>query len=402
MKEAKTASDLMRVIESKNEYYAAFLTKICEIESKSDNKAGVDRVCDAVLEEGRKLGFSERLFPHPAAGNVASLTYDPGSKKRIICLSAHMDTVFPEGTFGYPAVKRDGDILRGPGVMDCKGGIAVALLVMDALRTIGYRKRPVRFILQSEEEIQCLMSSGATLDFLREEAKDSAAFFNLEGREKGKITTRRKGILRAEMTVHGKAAHAGDYFEGVSAIRAAARKIIRLEEKSIRDGITYNCGIIEGGTALNVIPDKCVVRIDIRVGTQSEANEALTFLRSVADHCDLPGSSAEVRIISSRKPMERTEQNVELFRHVDRVCRKYGFGPMTENFSNGGSDAAYSTLMGIPTIDDIGVIGDNYHSLNEWCSISSIAESAKIIALSILDFPESDERLSEEGKNETH
>ena len=100
--------------------------------------------------------------------------------------------------------------------------------------------------------------------------------------------------------------------------------------------------------------------------------------------------------------MERTEQNVELFRHVDRVCRKYGFGPMTENFSNGGSDAAYSTLMGIPTIDDIGVIGDNYHSLNEWCSISSIAESAKIIALSILDFPESAERLSEEGKNETH
>ena len=136
MKDAKTASDLMRVIESKNEYYAAFLKKICEIESKSDNKAGVDRVCDAVLEEGRKLGFSERLFPHPAAGNVASLTYDPGSKKRIICLSAHMDTVFPEGTFGYPAVKRDGDILRGPGVMDCKGGIAVALLIYPLFKKL--------------------------------------------------------------------------------------------------------------------------------------------------------------------------------------------------------------------------------------------------------------------------
>ena len=367
--------------------YADFLERLCEIESKSDNKEGVDRVCDSIVREGGKLGFTTRVCPQERAGNVASLTCDAGGEAPLFCLSAHMDTVFRKGAFGYPAVRRDGDILRGPGVMDCKGGIAVALLVMAAMKEAGCADRSLRLIVMSEEEIQCLLSGGKTLEFLRAEAKGAEAFFNLEGREPGRITTARKGIIRACMTVRGRAAHAGDYFEGASAIRAAAYKIVALEQKSVRDGITYNCGMIEGGTAMNVIPDECRVKIDVRIRSEEEYRSAMAVLESVAAKEDVPGTAASVEVISSRIPMERTEANVRLFCHIAEVCRAYGFGEMRENASNGGSDAAYTTQMGIPTVDDLGVIGDNYHSLQEWCSLSSIAESAKIIAASILEWP---------------
>ncbi|MBP5231113.1 MAG: M20/M25/M40 family metallo-hydrolase [Clostridia bacterium] len=383
----KDLNNLFRLIREKSGHYAAFLQDLCDIESKSDDKEGVDRVCEEILKEGRGHGYAERVMTHPAAGNVASLTLNPDGTGAPVCLSAHTDTVFRRGAFGYPPTRRDGNLLRGPGVMDCKGGIAVALLVMDALKSYGFTDRPVKFILQSEEEIQWRLSGGTTLDYLRSEAAGAAAFFNLEGREKGKITTRRKGILRAEIKVRGRAAHAGDYFEGASAVRAAAYLIIALESKSVRDGVTYNCGIVEGGTAMNVIPDECSIWIDVRVRSEAEAEAAMAVLKDAAANTEVPGTSASVRLISSRIPMERTEGNVRLFRHVDDVCRRYGFGPMEENGSNGGSDAAYATQMGIPTVDDLGAIGDNYHSLDEWCSLDSIAESAAIIAASIVTLP---------------
>ena len=376
--------EAFRAADVRLQEYASFLEQICGIESKSEDKQAIDRVCEAVLAKGEECGFIVRRFPQEKAGNVASLTYNPEGKKPMVCVSAHMDTVHLKGAFGDPPVRRDGDVLRGPGVMDCKGGIAVGLLVMHILKDIGYGDRPVRLILQSEEEIQCILSGGKTLDFLREEAEGAAAFFNLEGREPGKITTFRKGIIRAEMTVRGRAAHAGDYFEGISAVREAAHKVIRLEKQSEKDGITYNCGIIRGGTAMNVIPAECRIYIDVRIRSDEEYRKAMRVLEEAAAHADAPGTSSEVRVISSRRPMERTEANVALFRHIDFVCRACGFGPMEENASNGGSDAAYASLMGIPTVDDLGVIGDHYHSLDEWCSIPSIAESAKIIVASIL------------------
>ena len=386
MTQSNLSARLFDTIDGLAPAYADFLEAICSIESKSDNKEGVDRVCEAVVRKGEELGFSVKVLRQGSAGNVASLTFEAGEGTPLFCLSAHMDTVFKNGAFGYPPVKRDGDILRGPGVMDCKGGFAVALLVMEAMKAAGCRDRSLRLILMSEEEIQCLLSGGKTLDFLRSEAKGAEAFFNLEGREPGRITTARKGIIRACLTVRGRAAHAGDYFEGASAIRAAAYKIVALEQKSVRDGITYNCGMIEGGTAMNVIPDECRVKIDVRIRSEEEFRSAMAVLREVAAKEDVPGTAAAVDVISSRIPMERTEANVRLFKHIAGVCRAYGFGEMQENASNGGSDAAYTTQMGIPTVDDLGVIGDNYHSLQEWCSLSSIAESAKIIAASILEW----------------
>ncbi len=376
---------LFDIIDSLSEEYVSLLTEMCEIESKSDDKAGVDRVCALIKEHGRQKGYTVNELKLEKAGDVASLTYNPDGERELVCVSAHMDTVFDKGEFGYPPVKRIGDRLVGPGVIDCKGGIAVALMVLDALRIYGYKRRPVKLILQSEEEVESVLSGGKTLEFMINEAKGAAAFFNCECRAAGYITTKRKGIIRLYLDVKGKAAHAGDYFEGASAVREAAYKIIELEKKSVRDGITYNCGVVKGGTALNVVPDSCKVFIDVRINDQAEFDFAVNEINKTARAVVTEGTICEVVPISDRKPMVRTDANVLLFGHINRVSQKYGFGAMREFFSNGGSDAAYTTLAGIPTVDDMGPVGGKYHTKEEWCLIPSIAESVKIIAASIME-----------------
>lgn len=376
---------LFSIIDTLSEDYVSLLIKLCNIESKSENKEGLDQIYEEIIAHGRTKGYEIKEMRLEKAGNVASLTYYPKGKGALVCLSAHADTVFEKGEFGYPPVKREGDLLIGPGVIDCKGGIAVSLLTLDALRLYGYDKRPVRFILQSDEEVQSVLSGKKTLEFMQTESAGARAFFNCEGRNAGFVTTKRKGIIRLCLEIKGRAAHAGDYFEGASAIREAAHKILNLETLSVKDGVTYNCGVISGGSALNVVPDFCNVYIDVRINGKDEYDKAITQIQKVADTAFVPGTKCEMKVISDRSPMERTEGVASLFHHIAAVSQKYGFGPQKEFASNGGSDAAYAAQAGIPTVDDMGPIGGKYHTKDEWCLVPSVAESAKLIAASIVE-----------------
>lgn len=141
-----------------------------------------------------------------------------------------MDTVHPIGSFGTPAVRSDDEKLYGPGVQDCKGGIAVALLTMDALASCGYSKRPVQLLLQSDEETGSMGSNKETIQWICQQASGSVAFFNLEATGIGKTCIERKGIVRYQITVKGKQAHSGKCDEGASAIAQAAHIILELEQ----------------------------------------------------------------------------------------------------------------------------------------------------------------------------
>lgn len=372
---------LFNECEKLNEKYLSFLIDICNISSKTDNKAGVDAVCDYCTEFVREMGYEVKTQQINNSGNVMSATLNPNAAGAPVCLSAHMDTVHPDGLFG---VRREGDRLIGPGVYDCKGGIAVGFLLLEALKNCGYTSSPVKVILQSDEELQSLPSELETIRFMCDEAKDARAFFNLEGRIAGKITTARKGILRYRYDISGIPVHAGTYFGGASAIKEAAHKIIAIEEKSRVGGITYNCGVINGGTVMNTVPAKCSVGIDIRVRTEDEVREAEENLFAVGNTVFVDGTQTVTTKISSRPPMERTEKNAALFADILSASRKYGLGEFEENSVTGGSDAAYTTIAGIPSVDDLGPLGGDYHTTVEWIDISSISGSAKIIAAYII------------------
>lgn len=372
---------LFNECERLNEKYISFLIDICNISSKSDNKKGVDAVCDFCARFAADMGYAVKVEQIQGSGNVMSATLNPDASGEAVCVSAHMDTVHPDGLFG---ISREGDKLIGPGVYDCKGGIAVGFLLMEALKNCGYVDSPVKIILQSDEEVQSLSSGLKTIEFMCAEAKGARAFFNLEGRIKGKVTTARKGILRYRYDITGIPVHAGTYFGGASAIKEAAHKVLAIEEKSRVDGITYNCGIIQGGTVMNTVPANCSVFMDIRIRTEKDIEEAETNLFDVGNTVYVENTHTVTTKVSSRPPMERTEKNAKLFEDILSCSRKYGLGEFEENSVTGGSDAAYTTIAGIPTVDDMGPLGGDYHTTDEWIDIPSVSDSAKIIAAYIV------------------
>ena len=375
---------LFSTIDELENEYCKFTEDICNIESPSFHKSGVDKVGNYLSALAEKLGFRVERFPEERFGDVVCITANPDAKSEPIALSGHMDTVHPLGLFGTPAVRREGNKIYGPGVMDCKGGIVSGLLAMHALSSCGYSRRPITLLLQSNEEIGSGIDNKGPIKRICEKAKGSAAFLNLEGHEKyfeGKACLERKGIAGFVFRVHGISTHASYCArEGASAIREAAYKIIELEKIKEENGITFNCGVIRGGSARNTVPDYCEFELDVRFGTNEELERAKSIIRKIANVSHTPNTHTEVTLTNLRVAMEPCERNVNLLNIANSAFKKNGLSTLAAGKRNGGSDAADVTAFSIPCIDSLGVEGERAHSKEEYALIDSLAESAKRIA----------------------
>ncbi|MBR5157713.1 MAG: M20/M25/M40 family metallo-hydrolase [Clostridia bacterium] len=376
-------------IDELSDKYLNVLIDACNIESKTEDKEGVDKVGAYFAAIAENMGYVIKKREFEKAGNVYSFTCNPTGKKKPISLSGHMDTVHKKGIFGYPTTKIDGDYVYGPGVNDCKGNIAVELLVMEALKSCGYDERPVKLILQSDEEVNSYLSDQKSLEFMVEEAKGSAAFLNAEniGAER-KLTIGRKGITAHKITITGKKFHAGWCTKGASAIKEAAYKIIEFEKDNDNDAITFNCGIINSGTATNIVPDLCELFVEYRFKNMEQKKIADEKFKKIVETSYVEGTHAEAERISNRLPLEPDEKNKNLVNTINDICKQVGIEPFGMAETPGGADSAYPSLAGIPTVDSIGIEGSGCHTLNECARISSMAEMAKVVAAVIINFPE--------------
>ena len=378
-------STLFAQIRQLNEEYLAVWEDICNIESPTDCKSGVDAVGRYIARLSARHGWLVETLPQSVAGDVLCITMNPRAAGRPIALSGHMDTVHPLGTFGTPPVRRDGEKLCGPGVLDCKGGIAAALLTMHALENCGYCARPIRLLLQSDEEVGSAISNRATINYICEKARDAEAFFNLEGYSKGKACIRRKGILTFTFTVEGISAHAADCAEkGANAIAEAAHKILEIEKIKDAQGLTCCCSIIGGGSAPNTIPGQCVFKVNVRFATGEQEAWIRSFMEQLADRVYIPGCKTTVTQPRGRVAMEQHPRNEALLNIMNRSYAECGLPILETVFRKGGSDAADVTAFGIPCVDSIGVQGDYIHSPGEFAWISSLAESAMRIGAVIV------------------
>jgi len=215
---------------------------------------------------------------------------------------------------------------------------------------------------------------------MAQKAKNAVAFLNAEGGSRGKLTVARKGIIRYRLDVQGRAAHSSKCQEGASAIAEAAYKIIELERWKEEGGITCNCGVIQGGTVANTVPEHCSVTVDIRYRTAEEYRQVSERVAAIAATSHVAGTSCTVSVVSERVAMEKTEKNLALFDSIQRIFAENGLGELCAVERPGGSDAADMTAAGIPTVDSIGVCGSNIHTLNERAPLTSLAESAKRMA----------------------
>ena len=377
----KRINELFTNINKSNQEFISFWVDVCNIESPTECKAGVDAVGEYFINYAKKQGFDIEIFEQTISGNCVCITMNKENPNKPITLSGHIDTVHPVGSFGNPAVKTEGDYIYGPGVTDCKGGTVAAMMAMNALKAIGFKKRPIRLLLQSDEEVNSMLSSKQTINYICNKAKDSIAFLNCESTRGTSAVLWRKGICRYRLDIMGKSIHASRCAEGgASAIAEACHKILEFEKIKDKDGITFNCGIINGGTTPNTVPDKCSFVAEARFNSQEELEFVEKTIREVAQKQYIDGTVCKIERTGLRPAMEKTDRNFELLEKINEIYRKCGLPELTARQSLGGSDAADVTVYGIPCVDSIGVAGDKIHTPEEYARISSLVEAAKRIA----------------------
>ncbi len=372
---------LLKAIDCMQEEYLQFWMDVVNCESPTDYKFGVDMCSKLFIDRAKKRGWHIDIQKQPVSGDAVCITLNPDAPGKPFCLSAHLDTVHPLGSFGTPAARIEGDKLIGPGVTDCKGGAVTALMAMEALDACGFDARPVKLILQSDEENSSRTSNKTTIYYMIEQAKGCVAFLNLEGNKSyDNACIGRKGIAKYKIEITGKACHASVCTEGVSAIREAAMKIIELEKKQDAEGITVNCGIISGGSAENTVPEYCSFTVDTRFADEAQMQAVDALVRRVAQTAYVEGTTATATLLSSRIAMPVKDINVALVNTLNKTWEKCGLPTCAPVARFGGSDVAYISAANIPTADNLGIRGGGIHTLDEFAYIDSLTVFAKRLA----------------------
>jgi glutamate carboxypeptidase len=316
---------------------------------------------------------SERFGPHLCAASRAAKASAAGS----IALVGHLDTVFPPGTF--ESFRRDAERAYGPGVCDMKGGL---VLCIEALRIVARRglldRLPVRFVVVSDEEVGS--PEGAEV-IAAELGGASCALVFETGRRGDAIVTSRKGTGGVHLRARGKAAHAGNAHEsGANAIWALARVVDRVQALTAYDrGITVNVGTVKGGTGRNTVPDAAEALVDLRFVTIADGEALVAAIRRIAAAVDVPGTAVEVHGGVARPPLERTDGNVALYREVAAAAAVAGLECPEAPLQGGGSDAATTAALGIPSVDGLGPRGTHFHTHDEEVEIGTFVPRLEML-----------------------
>lgn len=371
---------LFEIIDSLQAEYIQFLTDICTIESPTENKAGVDRVGQYFEGKAIAKGWLVERQEQPISGDVLCITMNPDAQGAPVCFSGHMDTVHPVGSFGEVPVHCDEEKIYGPGVIDCKGGLAASFMAMDALERCGLTDRPVKLLLQSDEENGSRNSNKTTVDYMYEKSKDCVAFLNTEIGTMGSHIVTTKGICKYRFEITGRSVHSSRCGDGASAICEAAQKIIRLEQFKDKETITCNCGLIQGGTAENTVPEHCTFTADFRFYTEAERQEIVRFAEEIASTSFVEGTSCKLTLASYRCAMPKNEKNMQLFEKVKKIYLDNGLEEIVTRGFFGATDAADLTQKGLPCLEGFGLLGGNLHSLEEYAYINSLSFAAKRMA----------------------
>lgn len=376
--------NVFSVIDDLAAEYVAVWEDVCNLESPSSDKQGVDAVCAYFIKLSEKFGWKVEVYLQERFGDPVCITMNPEVKKAPIALSGHVDTVHPVGSFGFPAARRDGDRLYGPGAVDCKGGIVAGFLAMHALHEVGYKDRPVMMLLQTNEEIGSGIDNKAPIQYICEKAKNAVAFLNLEGHEvcfASKACVKRKGIAGFQFTVTGVSVHAAKCAkEGANALAEAAYKIIELEKIKQDGGLTFSCNMISAGTSRNTVPDRCEFQVDVRYATAEEFDEAKRLVEEIANKVHVEGCRCGATLTNMRMAMEPNEKNMALLERANAAFEENGLSILEAGMCNGGSDAADISDYGIPCLDSLGVGGERIHTTEEFGLIRSLVDSAKRLA----------------------
>jgi len=360
-----------------------FLRAMVEIESPSDDKAAVDQCVAFVAESCLELGGRVRLYRQKTFGDLLEARFGPRKSARgPILLLGHLDTVWPLGTLKNMPFRVEGGRVWGPGVLDMKAGVVMALLAISILQEQQKLARPIVMLLNSDEEVGSNVSRPVTEKL----AKECEAVFVLEPAQglAGAYKTARKGVGNYSVRVQGVASHSGvDFERGHSAIVELARQIDRITRfTELERGITVNVGTVQGGTRSNVVAAEARAEVDVRIAkAKDEARIEKHFrsLRVFDSKCIL-----HVEGGLNRPPMERTRGTVALYKRAAAHARTLGFA-LEEAATGGGSDGNFTSALGVPTLDGMGAVGEGAHAAHESLLLEHMAPRTALLAAMLAD-----------------
>ncbi|MDX2095385.1 MAG: hydrolase [Alphaproteobacteria bacterium] len=384
-------------IASQSDRMIALTERWAAVNSGSDNLAGLRTMRAALAEDFAVLGGVAEVLPLSpitridAAGAAVEMpmaealriTKRPEAPIQIL-LVGHMDTVYGIDHPFQKTKQISENILNGPGVADLKGGLAVMLHALMALeRSPWAGNLGWQVLLNPDEEIGSVASdpllkeaaSGKTLGLVYEPALAD-----------GTLAGVRKGSGNFTFIVRGRAAHAGRNPEAgrnaIAALAEATSAIFALNGQ--REEVTINPGKVEGGGALNVVPDLAILRFNIRTREVEDEAWVLGALNKMVDslgHKD--GFAAELHGHFTRKPKPMAPAVKAVFDFVQACGAELGLAIGVKP-SGGCCDGNNLWHYGLPNVDTLGVRGANIHSAEEICYLDSFVERAQLSALMLM------------------
>lgn len=380
---------------------------LAAINSGSSNVAGVNRVGAQMLEFCRPLQAEVKTRSLPAytlvddrgllqsrpLGDAVLLRKHPQAPLQIY-LGGHLDTVYPADHPFQKCIPIDAGRIRGPGLTDMKGGLIVMLYALQALERSPWAGRVGwQMLLNPDEEIGS-PASAALIAQLAEQV-DLGLIYEPAFPD-GNLAGARKGSGNFTLVVHGCAAHAGrEHGVGRNAIRAMSDAIVALDEMNGgQPGVTVNPAFIMGGGALNVVPDLCVSRFNIRVDTPQEADWCRQQLQHLLRQgAAIDGIRLELHGEFGRPPKQPDTANLNLLQLAHDSARQLGFG-LDWAATGGCCDGNNLAAAGVPNLDNLGVRGGKIHSAEEYIETDSLVERARLSALILMQLAAEPERAA--------
>ncbi|MBC7223106.1 MAG: M20/M25/M40 family metallo-hydrolase [Anaerolineae bacterium] len=340
--------------------------ELLRIPSPSGQEAAI---AQHLVERLRRLGLDARL---DRAGNV--LAYTP-ARDGALLLGAHMDTVGQKGEV-HPVV--EGDLIRSDGSNilggDDKSGIAIILEALTSLREEGEDLPPLQVVFTVSEEVGLV--GAKSLD-----PADLVATEGIEldtGGPVGTIIVQAPAQDSLHVVVHGKKAHAGAEPEkGINAIRVAAEAIAAMPLGRIDEETTANIGVIHGGEATNIVPDRVEVKGEARSRDPEKlARQVEAMVRAFQEARDRHRAGLDLEVTRAYEAYRLTE-DTPIVREVMAAVRAQGLEPVLMP-SGGGSDANIFNALGVTTVNfSTGM--EAVHTPEERIRLSDMVVGARVL-----------------------
>ncbi|MSO63800.1 MAG: acetylornithine deacetylase [Actinobacteria bacterium] len=345
------------------------LEKLVRLESPTDDLDA----CRSVIQLASDI--AQEVLGSPA--QIRDVNGRPvfwwGVDKPDVVILAHLDTVWPKGSF-QPVWSIKEGTASGPGIFDMKAGFIQALFAMKGI------DGSVALVATSDEET----GSTTSKDFIKEISSKAKAVLVLEATLNGKVKTGRKGTAMYQVKIHGKASHAGlDPHKGINATVEMGHAILAISGlENIDLGTTVVPTMLRSGNTTNTVPDLAILDIDVRSFSLLELNRVDAAIR------DLKAVNAltryEITGGFNRPPLETTS-TMALYERAERVAKALGMPPLGHASVGGASDGNFAAAAGAQVLDGLGAIGDGAHAAHEWVDITTLQSRSALLHALIKD-----------------